>query len=122
MVSHSKVSDRISKRLKFKYRYSRSFRLNPKTKGYVADKNLVRTIRKFPVSGILPRVQISEIPGDTIAGIPTENLVCGEIENLPEYNPGTFYIPLLQLLRVFILIFLTYIFFEDQAEVRINFA
>lgn len=65
---------------------------DPKTKTYSAVKAEVEVLQTISTSGIVPRVQVSEQVGDAIAGIPTESLIYGEIENLPDPEEGIFYI------------------------------
>lgn len=52
----------------------------------------VEVLKEIPPSGILPRVSMSNSPAGEIDGIPIEVVIYGEIEGLPEYQEGTFYI------------------------------
>lgn len=65
---------------------------DPKAKTYLALKNDVQFLHVLPASGILPRVIMTETAGEAIAGIPTETVVYGEIENLPPQQEGIYYI------------------------------
>jgi hypothetical protein len=52
----------------------------------------VEVIRSIPSSGILLRVSMSNSPAGEIDGIPIESVIYGEIEGLPEYQEGVYYI------------------------------
>lgn len=52
----------------------------------------VEVVREIPSSGILPRVSMSNSPAGEIDGLPIESVVYGEIERLPEYQEGVYYI------------------------------
>ena len=52
----------------------------------------VEVVREIPSSGILPRVSMSNSPAGEIDGLPIESVVYGEIEGLPEYQKGVYYI------------------------------
>jgi hypothetical protein len=52
----------------------------------------VKTIKEILPSGILPRVSISNSYEGEIDNIPVESVVYGEIEGLPEYQEGVYYI------------------------------
>lgn len=52
----------------------------------------VEVVREIPSSGILPRVSMSNSPAGEIDGLPIESVVYGEIEGLPEYQEGVYYI------------------------------
>jgi hypothetical protein len=52
----------------------------------------VEIMRSIPPSGIIPRVSMSNSPCGGIDGIPIESVIYGEIEGLPEYQEGIYYI------------------------------
>ena len=52
----------------------------------------VEVVREIPSSGILPRVSMTNSPAGEIDGIPVESVVYGEIEGLPEFQYGVYYI------------------------------
>lgn len=52
----------------------------------------VEILREIPPSGILPRVSMSNSPAGEIDGIAIESVTYGEIEGLPEYQEGVYYI------------------------------
>jgi len=52
----------------------------------------VEVIKEIPPSRILPRVSMSNSPAGEIDGIPVESVIYGEIEGLPEYQEGIYYI------------------------------
>ena len=52
----------------------------------------VEIMRSIPSSGILPRVKLDNEPAEPIDGIPVETVIYGEIEGLPEYQEGIYYI------------------------------
>ena len=52
----------------------------------------VEIIRSIPPSGILPRVSMSNSPAGEIDGIPVESVTYGQIEGLPDYQEGVYYI------------------------------
>ena len=52
----------------------------------------VEIIKEIPPSGILPRVSMTNSPTREIDGIPIESVIYGEIEGLPEYQEGVYYI------------------------------
>ena len=52
----------------------------------------VEVVREIPSSGILPRVSMSNSPAGEIDGLPIESVVYGEIEGLPEFQYGVYYI------------------------------
>ena len=52
----------------------------------------VEVVREIPSSGILPRVSMSNSPAGEIDGLPIESVVYGEIEGLPEFQEGVYYI------------------------------
>ena len=52
----------------------------------------VEVVKEIPPSGILPRVSMSNSPAGEIDGIPVESVIYGEIEGLPEYQEGIYYI------------------------------
>ena len=52
----------------------------------------VEVVREIPSSGILPRVSMSNSPAGEIDGLPIESVVYGEIEGLPEFQDGVYYV------------------------------
>jgi hypothetical protein len=52
----------------------------------------VEIIRSIPPSGILPRVSIANSSAGEIDGIPVESVTYGQIEGLPDYQEGVYYI------------------------------
>lgn len=52
----------------------------------------VEILKEIPPSGILPRVSMTNSPTGEIDGIPVESVVYGEIEGLPEFQDGVYYI------------------------------
>ena len=52
----------------------------------------IEIIRSIPPSGILPRVSMSNSPAGEIDGIPIESVTYGQIEGLPDYQEGVYYI------------------------------
>lgn len=52
----------------------------------------VEVIKEIPTSGILPRVSMSNSPAGEIDGIPIESAAYGEIEGLPQFQEGVYYI------------------------------
>ena len=52
----------------------------------------VEVVKKIPPSGILPRVSMTNSPAGEIDGIPVKSVVYGEIEGLPEFQDGVYYI------------------------------
>jgi hypothetical protein len=52
----------------------------------------VEVIKEIPPSRILPRVSMSNSPAGEIDGIPVESVTYGEIEGLPEYQEGIYYV------------------------------
>lgn len=52
----------------------------------------VEILKEIPPSGILPRVSMSNSPAGEIDGILVESVVYGEIEGLPEFQEGVYYI------------------------------
>ena len=52
----------------------------------------VEVVKEIPPSGILPRVSMTNSPAGEIDGIPVESVVYGEIEGLPEFQDGVYYI------------------------------
>ena len=52
----------------------------------------VEVVKEIPPSGILPRVSMTNSPAGEIDGIPVESVVYGEIEGLPEFQYGVYYI------------------------------
>lgn len=52
----------------------------------------VEILREIPTSGILPRVSMSNSPAGEIDGIPIESAAYGEIEGLPQFQEGVYYI------------------------------
>jgi hypothetical protein len=53
----------------------------------VGEKELV-----FPPSGIIPRVATIEVPAEGIDGIPCVTQRLGEVQGLPDPEPGTFFL------------------------------
>ena len=56
---------------------------------FLAEAKAVEILKEIPPSGIHPRVSIVT---EEIDGIPIESIVYGEIEGLPKYQEGIFYI------------------------------
>jgi hypothetical protein len=54
------------------------------------EANGKRTV--FPPSGIIPRLVVTEIPGDEVAGFETVATQYGDVEGLPPKQPGLTYI------------------------------
>jgi hypothetical protein len=52
----------------------------------------VEVIKEIPPSGVLPRVSMSNSPAGKIDDIPVESVTYGEIEGLPEYQEGIYYV------------------------------
>ena len=52
----------------------------------------VEIIKEIPPSGILPRVSMSNSFTGEIDDIPIESVAYGEIEGLPEYQEGVYYV------------------------------
>jgi len=52
----------------------------------------VEIIRSIPLGGILPRVSIANSPAGEIDSIPVESVTYGQIEGLPDYQEGVYYI------------------------------
>ena len=52
----------------------------------------VEIIKEIPPSGILPRVSMSSSFTGEIDDIPIESVAYGEIEGLPEYQEGVYYV------------------------------
>ena len=52
----------------------------------------VEVVKEIPPSGVLPRVSMTNSPAGEIDGIPIESVVYGEIEGLPEFQEGVYYI------------------------------
>lgn len=65
---------------------------DPKTKAFVALATDVEVLKTLEPSGILPRVKMDSKPTEPIDGFPVEEVIYGDIEGLPEYREGTYYI------------------------------
>jgi hypothetical protein len=61
-------------------------------KQFLGTKETIVVLKEIPASGILPRVKMSNEPSEPIDGIPVETVIYGEIEGLPEYQEGIYYI------------------------------
>jgi hypothetical protein len=61
-------------------------------KQFLGTKETIVVLKEIPTSGIIPRVSMSNSPAGEIDGIPVETVIYGEIEGLPEYQEGIYYI------------------------------
>jgi hypothetical protein len=61
-------------------------------KQFLGTKETIVILKEIPASGILPRVKMSNEPAEPIDGIPVETVIYGEIEGLPDYQEGVYYI------------------------------
>jgi hypothetical protein len=61
-------------------------------KQFLGNKEKIVILKEIPTSGIIPRVSMSNSPAGEIDGIPVETVIYGEIEGLPEYQEGIYYI------------------------------
>jgi hypothetical protein len=61
-------------------------------KQFLGNKEAIVVLKEIPVSGILPRVKMSNEPAEPIDGIPVETVIYGDIEGLPDADGETFYI------------------------------
>jgi hypothetical protein len=61
-------------------------------KQFLGNKEKIVILKEIPTSGIIPRVSMSNSPAGEIDGIPIESVIYGEIEGLPEYQEGIYYI------------------------------
>lgn len=64
-----------------------------KTKQFTANSSKIEVVTKYEKSGMLPRVQMSDVKvGETPEGAPIHTVKYGAIENLPEEQEGIYYI------------------------------
>ena len=52
----------------------------------------VEILKEIPPSGVLPRVSMNNSPAGEIDDIPVESVIYGEIEGLPQFQEGVYYI------------------------------
>lgn len=66
---------------------------DPKTKQFTAVAVEIKSIAKYEKSGILPRVSMTdELIKVTLEGAPIHAVKYGEIDGLPDEQPGIYYI------------------------------